>query len=85
MGWAGFFDTNPITGQPLLEMLPIIGLISLFMAFLLLVTVYGLLAFKEWGWIITAIISLILMIFIIGIILLWILDGEETKTAFFKS
>ncbi|MFX0139543.1 MAG: hypothetical protein ACFFDN_38230 [Candidatus Hodarchaeota archaeon] len=85
LGWAGFFDTNPITGQPLLEMLPIIGIISLLMGILLLAAVYGLLTFKEWGWIITAIISLILMIFLIGIILLWILDGEETKSAFFES
>lgn len=85
LGWAGFFNTNTITGQPLLEILPIIGLISLAMGLLLSVTVYGLIAFKEWGWIITVIISLILMIFIIGIILLWVLDGEETKTAFFES
>ncbi len=85
LGWAGFFDTNVITGQPLLEMLPIIGLISLFLGILLVVTVFGLITFKEWGWVISAIISLILMIFIIGIILLWILDGEDTKNSFFKS
>ncbi|MHA1386635.1 MAG: hypothetical protein ACTSR3_23015, partial [Candidatus Helarchaeota archaeon] len=79
---SAMFGVNPLNGQPLLGLLPYLGVLFILLAVLLIIDIYGLLALKEWGWVITAIICVVLIFLIIGIVLLWILDEEKVKIAY---
>ncbi len=79
---ASVFQINPLDGQPLFGWLSILGILILLLSFLLFVTVIGLLAYKAWSWVITAIISLVLVVAIIGIFLFWIIDNETNRLAY---
>ncbi len=76
------FGIDPISSQPLLGMLPVLGILVIIVAIIVFIDVYGLYTNQSWAWVLTVLISIIMILAIIGIIYLWILFKEDTKMAY---
>ena len=76
------FGITIFTGEPLMTALPVIGVLCLALSFLLIAVIFGLLTYKEWGWMLSAIISIVLIFLLVGIFMTWILDSEKVKIAY---
>ncbi|MHA1377556.1 MAG: hypothetical protein ACTSRG_04135 [Candidatus Helarchaeota archaeon] len=68
--------------QPLLSNLPLLGVLAIIVAIVVLIDVWGLWTEQGWAWILTVLISLVMIPVIIGIIYLWILFKEDVKMTF---
>ncbi|NHI93329.1 MAG: hypothetical protein EAX96_12660 [Candidatus Lokiarchaeota archaeon] len=64
--------------------LTIIGIVIIVGGILNFLGAIGIIALKPWGWIIAVICSIAYIAVIIGIIFLWYLFQDDTKTAFGK-
>ena len=73
---------DPISSQPLLGMLPALGIFVIIVGIVVLIDVYGLYTNQSWAWVLSVLISIVMIVFIIGIIFLWILFKEDTKMAY---
>ncbi|MFX1449621.1 MAG: hypothetical protein ACFFCM_02190 [Promethearchaeota archaeon] len=73
---------DPISNQPLLGMLPALGILVIIIGIVVLIDVYGLYTNQSWAWVLSVLISIVMIVFIIGIIFLWILFKEDTKMAY---
>lgn len=71
-------------GQPLLGALPGLGALVIIVAIVVVIDIFGLLKTQGWAWILTVLASIVMIPVILGIIYLWILFREDTKTAFGK-
>ena len=69
-------------GAPLVNYLPMVGVVAIIAAVVILIDVWGLWTEKSWAWILSVLISIVACLLIIGFIFIWILFKEDVKMSY---